>query len=289
MITGIVDVGGGLRGIYAAGILDYCMVHKIQFDCCIGVSAGSANMAAYLAGQQGRNYIYYQEYSFRREYMGTRNLIQSGSYIDLNYVYGTLSNADGEYPLDYYALSHNPAKLFVVATQAETGQACYFTKEDMHPDDFRILMASCCVPGVNRPYEWNGVKYYDGALSDPVPIEKAFAEGCDRVVLILTKPVTVPRKQGKDRLLASLIQWDYPIAAQQLRMRAERYNRAVQMAKEYEAAGRMMILSPDDITGVDTLKRNRPALQRLYYKGLQDGKRVLGWISQHENKGCEIG
>lgn len=29
---GIVDVGGGYRGIYAAGVLDYCMHKGIWFD-----------------------------------------------------------------------------------------------------------------------------------------------------------------------------------------------------------------------------------------------------------------
>lgn len=43
MKTGVVDVGGGLRGIYGVGIMDYCMDQGIHFDCCIGVSAGSAN------------------------------------------------------------------------------------------------------------------------------------------------------------------------------------------------------------------------------------------------------
>ena len=279
MRTGVVDVGGGLRGIYAAGVLDLCMEHQIQFDCCIGVSAGSANMAAYLAGQQGRNYRYYQEYSFRKEYMGASNLLHTGSYIDLEYVYGTLSNADGESPLDYPALMQNPADYFVVATQADTGAVRYFTKMDMAQDQYQILMASSCVPGVNRPYKIDGVPYFDGALSDPVPIEKAFAEGCDRVVLILTKPAALPRKPGKDRVLADLIQRQYPIAAQQLRQRAERYNRAVELAKTYESQGRVLILSPDDISGVDTLRRNRPALQKLYQKGLRDGKKILDWIN----------
>ena len=278
MITGVVDVGGGLRGIYAAGILDYCLVHSIKFDCCIGVSAGSANLAAYLAGQQGRNYRYYQEYAYRKEYMGLGNLLHTGSYIDLNYVYGTLSNAGGEAPLDYGALMENPAKLLVVATRWDTGEACYFTKEDMHQDDYRILMASSCVPGVNQPYELNGVKYFDGALSDTVPLEKAFAEGCDRVALILTKPASVPRTPGKDRILANLIQKRYPVAARQLRSRADRYNRAVQLAREYEREGRVIVLSPDDISGADTLKRNHPALQRLYQKGIQDGKNLLDWM-----------
>ncbi len=52
MKTGIVDVGGGLRGVYAAGIFDHCLDKNIQFDLCIGVSAGSANVTSYIAGQK---------------------------------------------------------------------------------------------------------------------------------------------------------------------------------------------------------------------------------------------
>lgn len=67
MKTGIVDVGGGLRGIYAAGVLDYCMDQGIHFDLGIGVSAGSANLASFAAGQRGRNFQFYTEYAFRKQ------------------------------------------------------------------------------------------------------------------------------------------------------------------------------------------------------------------------------
>lgn len=73
MKTGIIDAGGGLRGIYGAGVLDRCMEEGVQFDCCIGVSAGSANMCSYVAGQHGRNKPFYQDYSFRKEYMSVGN------------------------------------------------------------------------------------------------------------------------------------------------------------------------------------------------------------------------
>ena len=39
---GVIDVGGGLRGIYAAGVFDWCLDHDVHFDYCIGISAGSA-------------------------------------------------------------------------------------------------------------------------------------------------------------------------------------------------------------------------------------------------------
>ena len=75
MKTGIVDVGGGLRGIYAAGVLDYCMDQGIHFDLGVGVSAGSANLASYASGQRGRNFQFYTEYAFRKQYMSPGNFM----------------------------------------------------------------------------------------------------------------------------------------------------------------------------------------------------------------------
>ena len=121
-MTGIVDVGGGLRGIYGAGIFDYCMEQDIHFDYCIGVSAGSANVCSYLAKQKGRNYQFYMDYSFRREYMSMKNLLRSGSYINMDYIYGELSNEGGENPLNYKELEKSDAVLKVVATNAITGK-----------------------------------------------------------------------------------------------------------------------------------------------------------------------
>ena len=95
MKTGLVDVGGGMRGIYAAGVLDFCLERHIAFDCCIGVSAGSANVASFLAGQKGRNFRYYTQYSLRKEYMGMGNFVRLHNYVNLQYSYGALSNSDG--------------------------------------------------------------------------------------------------------------------------------------------------------------------------------------------------
>lgn len=104
MKTGVVDVGGGLRGIYAAGVLDFCLEKNIRFDLGIGVSAGSANLASYCAGQRGRNFRFYSEYTSRKEYMSLGNFLRSRSYFDMDYVYGILSDSRGEDPLDYPAL-----------------------------------------------------------------------------------------------------------------------------------------------------------------------------------------
>lgn len=274
MKTGIVDVGGGLRGVYAAGIFDYCLDMGIQFDFCVGVSAGSANVTSYIAGQKKRNYPFYTEYPFRKEYMSIRNFLFKRSYIDMDYLYGTLSNSTGENPLDYPSLKKSSAELVVVATNAQTGKAVYFDKDDLKQDEYDILKASSSIPFVCKPYEIDGVLYYDGALGDPVPVEKAFLCGCDKVVVILSKPKDVIRSPKKDNILADRIQKKYPLAAEQLKKRAEHYNQGVQLSKEYEAQGRVLIVAPDDTCGVDTLTKNREALQRFYEKGYRDAQAI---------------
>ena len=278
MKTGIVDVGGGLRGVYAAGVFDFCMDRDIWFDLAIGVSAGSANIASYLAGQRGRNYKFYTEYALRKEYMGSKNTITKRSYINMDYVYGTLSNSDGEYPLDFQALMDNPTELLVVASNALTGSAAYFTKANLKQDQYDIFKASSAIPFLCRPYTVDRMPYFDGALSDPVPVEKAFQCGCDKVVVVLTRPLDPPRGPGNDSFLADRIQHKYPFAARKLRTRVERYNEGVALAKRYASEGKALIIAPDDITGLDTLTRDRATLIYFYHKGYEDAKRIRAFL-----------
>lgn len=276
--VGAVDVGGGYRGIYAAGVLDYCLDNKIQFDLGIGVSAGSANVISYMAGQARRNYQFYTEYGLRKEYAGIRNFVVKKSFIDLDYVYGTLSNSDGENPLDYDAFYKNPMEFMVVATEAETGNARYFNKRDIARDDYSILKASCAIPALCHPYAVKDSFYYDGALSDPVPVEKAFQMGCDKVVLILTLPEDTVRTSDTDKKLAAVIRKKYPLSAGNLERRAQRYNDDIALARKYAAQGKLLIVAPDDTCGVSTLNRDADALHRLYEKGYRDGAKIAPFI-----------
>ena len=279
-MTGVIDVGGGMRGIYAAGILDCCLDERVHLDVGIGISAGSANIGSYLGGQRGRNLKYYTEYAFRREYMSLHNLRTIGSFLNLDYIYSTLSNSDGEYPLDYSEIASNPASFIVIATNALTGEAKYFDKSDLAQDSYDIFKASCAIPSVCKPYFIDGIPYFDGALSDCIPLDKAFSMGCDRVVLILTKPRDTIRTSKKDDMLAAGIRKQYPNAARSFHERAYRYNREVLRAKELEKEGRVLIVAPEDTEGVDTLTRDKGAFYRLYTRGYQDGHKIRQYLEE---------
>ena len=280
MKIGIVDVGGGTRGIFGAGVLDRCMEMGFMADHFVGVSAGSANGASYIAGQKGRNFVFYNEFAFRKEYMSWDNLIRTGSYLDLDYIYSTLSNDDGEYPLDYDAMMANPCGFEVVATNAVTGRPMYFRKEEIKRNQYDFFKASCCVPGIDKPYYVGKIPCFDGGLADPIPYRRAFRAGCDKVIVILTKPRDTVRTSGKDRALAVTIAAEYPKAAETWVNRANVYNRCVEEIFELEKEGKVLIVAPEDIGELKTLSQDHAALEDLYMQGKKAAVAIPEFVSE---------
>ena len=277
---GAVDVGGGTRGIFGAGVLDKCMEHNILFDHFVGVSAGSANGGSYLAGQKGRNFVFYNNYAFRKEYMSWDNFFKTGSYLGFDYIYGTLTNDDGEYPLDYDTMMSSPCGFEIVATNAVTGRPIYFNKMEMKRNQYDFFKASCCVPGIDKPYFIGKIPCYDGGISDPVPFKRVFRAGCDKVVVILTKPRDTVRNSGKDKVLSAPVAIEYPEAARAWVNRSEVYNRSVREVMELEKEGRALIVAPYDISGLKTLSQDHEALEYLYRQGLEEGEKVVEFFRE---------
>lgn len=278
-MTGVIDVGGGTRGVYGAGVFDYCLEEGISFDYLIGVSAGSANEASFLAGQKGRNYRFYSDYCFRSEYMGMKALRKTGNYLNLEYIYGDgLTNRCGEDPLDYPALKASGKTFVVVCTDADTGRAVYFDSADMRQDDYGAIKGSSCVPVASKPYAWKDRLLFDGGISDPIPYEKALQDGCDRLVVILTRPRTYHRSPKKDEKLARILKRKYPLAARALAERAGTYNRQLEEVLQLEKEGAALVLSPYSIQGMETLSRDKEKIKWLYDLGREDAARMKGFV-----------
>ena len=277
-MTGVIDVGGGMRGSYGAGVFDWCMDNQISFDHHVGVSAGSANLCSLLAGQRGRNLYFYADYSFRPEYMGMKHFLQTGDYLDLEYIYGgALSNSGGEYPLDFEAMLASGKPFEIVATDALTGLPHYFEMREMQQDDYGAIKASSCVPAVNHPYAWKGRLYYDGGLSDPIPYKRCLDAGCEKIVVVLTRPRDYFRDPSKDERMARLL-YKYPNAAKALTFRSRLYNDQLKDVTELERQGRALIVAPDDISGMKTLTKDKDAIVALYQKGYKDAEAISSFI-----------
>ena len=274
-MTGILDVGGGMRGIFGAGVTDCLLDEKVYLPYCIGVSAGSANLISYIAKQRGRNYRFYTRYAMRPEYMSLQNFLKKRSYFDLDYVYGTLSVTGGEDPVDYDAFFNAGQTLITVATRADNGKPQYFTNADFHTDDLSPLKGSCAIPGVCKPYKVGDSLYFDGGVADPVPVEKALADGCDRLLVVLTKPSDFVKKPEHFRAAYTRALRAYPNIVKELKMRADVYNRGVEKARALASEGRAVILAPAGGYYVTAFTKNEKKLERLYREGYEAAQNAL--------------
>lgn len=271
---GVVDVGGGLRGIYGSGVFDYCLDNHIQFDYCIGVSAGAANIGSYLSRQRGRNYRFFHEYTLRRQYMSLENLLLKGNYMDNSYLYDDIARHNGEDPYDFDTAVHSGIPMICVSMDARTGKPLYLTPKDMSRDNYTAFMASCNIPVLNRPYMLGSIPCFDGGAVNPLPIKKAFHDGCDKVVVILTLPKDHLLDPRKDVIPARLLEHKYPNAAVRVAGRSRRYNTQLQIARLYEAQGRALIIAPASTHGLKTLTRDAESLDLLYHMGYEDAKSI---------------
>lgn len=269
-MIGIIDVGGGLRGAYGAGVLDYCLRYHISFDALYGVSAGAANLISYAAGQRSRTFHFYTDYAFRPQYMGWQHYIKTRNYLNLDYIYDTLSAKGGEDPLDFPAVINSGKTLTIVATNADTAKPHYFTLKDLAQDQYEPLKASSCLPLINTPIGIDGSYYVDGGVSDPIPIQKALEDGCDQVVVILTRPLDTPRNPKDDEFAAKRLAKYHPVLANAVAARASVYNAQVDLLKSLRQTGKVLILSPQSIAGMKTLTKDREQIKHLYHMGQDD-------------------
>lgn len=266
-MTGLIDIGGGMRDAFGAGVLDAFLDRKIEFPYCIGVSAGSGNIASYLAGQRGRNLRFYELYSSRPEYMGMKQMLKTGNFFNLQYIYGDLTREGGEDPLDWEAMQANPAVFKVAACNARTGKTIFFDKHQIPKDDYRVIMASSCVTAFNRPINIDGQLYFDGGTAIPIPWKKAFADGCDKIAVIMTLREDDILEQVDHKILASVLMVRYPKTWKILMNRHKYYNRQVEELLSLEAEGRAVILAPRHLYGVTSTTRKGENLSSLYQEG----------------------
>ncbi len=267
---GLVVEGGGMKCAYNAGILDAFLDHKITFDYCIGVSGGSGNVASYIAGQRGRNLRFFTDHIHSPKYFGLKSLLRTGNLFGLDYIYSELTNSTGEDPLDFAAIMKNPTEYEVVATNALTGEAKYFGKEDMKQDDYKPIMASSAIPAACRPVEIDGIPYYDGGIADAIPVRHALEKGCDRLVVILSKRRDYVRKPQGMRFLYSTICRKYPKIIEAIDQRHITYTKNQKEVFDLEKEGKAFVFAPSEPIKVGTYSMDEEIERKLYDLGMKD-------------------
>lgn len=277
---GLVVEGGGMKCAYNAGILDAFLDEGIYFDYCIGVSAGAGNLASYLAGQRERNLRFFTEHIHSPDYFGLKSLLKTGDLFGLQYIYGELTNSKGKDPLDFRALLQNPTDYQAVVTNALTGKPEYFGKGSMKQDDYRLIMASSAIPVVCHPVKLNGVPYFDGGIADAIPVRHALEQGCDRLVVILSKNRDYVRKPQKMHFVYSHACRQYPKIVAAIQNRHISYNQNLKDVFALEREGKAFVFAPSQPIHVGTCSMKEDAEREIYDLGMNDFGRLCERLKQ---------
>lgn len=268
MKTGLVLEGGALRAVFSSGVCDALLEADVMTDYVVGVSAGIAYGVSYLSRQPRRNLKVVTTYASDRRYMGMRNLLDRSnrSYFGLKFTYNTIPNE--LLPFDYDAFEAYPGEVEAVVTNLNTGKADYYPVP-RRDKEARLIQASCAMPLMFPIYHMEGQPYLDGGVADGIPWQRAFDQGCDRVLVVLTKTRDFIRKPDKMMRLIRRKYRDYPAFIKTMEHRAEAYNESRTKLFELERQGKVLVVAPESTLGVSRTERNTEKLQMLWAAGYQ--------------------
>ena len=270
MKTGIVLEGGAIRTIFSTGVCDALLARDLMCDYVIGVSAGIAYGVSYVSRQPGRNLEIMVRYVNDKRYMGAGNLLQrdNRAYFGLDFVYSTIPNQ--LVPFDYDAFAAYPGEVEAVVTNLDTGKAEYFPVE-RGDDRFKLLQATCALPLLFPVFDIQGKPCMDGGASDAIPFDRAFAKGCDRVIVVLTRERAYIRHAEKLQPMIDLVYHKYPKFCDAMRRRADVYNEARQRLFQLEKEGRVLLFAPTSTAGFHRTERDVQKIRALWQDGYDQG------------------
>lgn len=265
--AGLVLEGGGMRGLYTAGVLDFFIDKDMYFENCYGVSAGASQCCSYLSKQKGRALEINTEYMKDKRYASVSNLIKGGSYFDKEFSLKTIPDELVLY--DYDTFSKSESNFYAVATDCKTGKPAYLKVEDMSKDLDKVW-ASCSLPLLSKMVEIDGEEYLDGGVADAIPVLHALRDGNKKVIVILTRDGDYRKSPEKMMPLIKLTYHNYPKLVKAMKRRHARYNKTLIKIEKLEKAGKIFVIRPKEIVEVGRLEKDPEKMKKLYDAGYKD-------------------
>jgi len=265
--TALILEGGGFRGLFTSGVLDYFLEKNIRFPYVIGVSMGACNGASYVSNQHGRNKIVNTAFVKDARYMSYRRLLLKGELFGMNFIFDEVPQ--GIVPFDYETYYASSQTFKVVVTDIESGQAVYLNnKKDM--DLMSALQASASLPFISKPVQIMGKPCLDGGISDSIPIDKALEDGFEKFVVILTQPRSFVKEESSVNKFAKLKYRKYPMMEKLLNTRHDNYNKARQKIFDLEKEGRAFIIEPQTKIPAGRIERDQEILYKSFDMGYDE-------------------
>lgn len=279
--AGLVLEGGGMKGLYTAGVLDFFLDKNIDFSKCYGVSAGACHLCSYLSKQRGRAYAVMTEYLDDKNYMGISSLLKTGDLFNADMCYRRIP--DELIPFDYDAFAKNKSKGYAVVTNIETGLAEYILLKDIH-EDMEAVRASASLPLVSRNVKIGNHYYLDGGLADSIPLMHSITDGNKKNVVVMTKETGYRKTPAEHLELAKVRYKKYPKVYELMRDRHIAYNQTLDYLAEQVKNGNAFLIQPQKKSDVGRIEKNKEKLYALYQEGYEEAAEQYDALMEYLEK-----
>ncbi len=276
--AGLVLEGGGMRGFFTMGVLDFFMDNNIMFKNIYGVSAGACHACSYISGQRGRALDMNTTYLSDKRYASLYSLIKTGDYFEKDFQLNVIPNQLNIY--DYEAYKNAGVNFYATTTNCETGEAEYLQIKDMKTE-IDMLWASSTLPLLSRMVKIGGKNYLDGGIADSIPVNYAIKDGNARVVVVLTRDLNYRKKLNNLMPVIRIKYKKYPKLINAIENRHKVYNKTIAYIRKLEEDGKIIVIRPLQKVALGRLEKNEQKLRELYKQGYEEAKKKLESLKEY--------
>ena len=274
MKTGLVLEGGGLRGIFTAGVLDVLMEEGVKFDGAVGVSAGAAFGSNYKSEQNRRAIRYNLRFAKDPRYSSIMSLIATGDLFNAQFCYHDIPEKLD--PFDWETFRKNPMEFYLVCTDVETGKAVYhLCDNDDEQEMLEWFRASGSMPLVSRIVEIGDKKLLDGGIADSIPLRFMEEQGYERNLVVLTRPANYVKTGNPLMPMIERGLRDYPEGVEAIRNRHIAYNEEVAYVRQREIGKYAFVIRPDRDLDIGRVEHDRTKIRAAYKAGRRKARKLL--------------
>lgn len=266
--TALVLEGGGMRGMFSAGVFEAFMLKGLVFPYITAVSAGACNILSYMSNQPLRTRRIIENYVTDKRYFSLKNWMEKGSIFGFDFIFEDLPKT--LLPFDFETYYNYPGVLQVGTTDCRSGQSVWFGKEAIG-HSFLPVRASASLPFLAPIVHIGSRDLLDGALVAPIPYEKAQESGYKKFIIVLTRNSGYRKKKSVPQILLKTWYKDYPKLWEIMQQRPELYNKQLEYVEQLEKDGKAVIIRPQIPLEIDRLDIKPDKLLGLHDHGIGCG------------------
>jgi predicted patatin/cPLA2 family phospholipase len=265
--------GGGSRGVFSFGVIDsFIKASYNPFDIHLGVSNGAVVQLWYLLEASDYN-LDKMLFSASRDYVRYTNLLFNKSIMNFEKLY---QDANKVFPIDFDRLQVNleGKNFYVVVSDAASGKPEYielskenYINEMLATGSLPVLMKNAIL--------LEGKRKYDGGITDPIPVQKAYEMGAREIVVIRTYEKAFIRKTKLENYIAAFATRAYPKISKALKYNSATYNSSLEFINNPPSDCKITQICPPQRLSTKRATTNANTMKADYQIGMNCGEEFL--------------